>query len=48
MPTDPAWSQGTRMPIAISTWERRAPFAGDSGGLSPVNFATMLLEVKSS
>lgn len=46
-PADPAWSQGTGTPAAISTWERRAPFAGDAAGLSPVNFATMLLEVKS-
>lgn len=36
------------MLAAISTGERRAPFAGGAAGFSPVNFATKLLEVKSS
>lgn len=44
---DLARSQGTGTPAAISTRERKAPFAGDAAGLSPVNFATVLLEVKS-
>lgn len=32
----------------ISSREQRAPFAGGAAGLSSVNFATVLLEVKSS